>query len=109
MRRRSIRSLGLIRKDEMNLKRVVLILVAVTAMVGALAETSHVGKVFEEKSLYSYLLKTGDTNPQSASALSHIHGARMYGLTVAFRVALCSAVLGILGGLAWARRRRRDV
>jgi hypothetical protein len=101
--------LGLIRNDEMNLKRVVLILVAVTAMVGALAAASHVGTTFEEKTLFSYMLKTGDTNPQSASALSHIHGSRMYGLTVAFQVALCSAVLGILGGLAWARRRRRDV
>lgn len=83
-----------------------LVLVFLMAICGAFLTARHVGGVFEEKSLNSYLLKSGDSDPDSKAAIAHTKDARAYGYRVASQLALCSGVAGMIVGL-WLRQRRR--
>jgi hypothetical protein len=84
--------------------------ICVVAALGALAlaaiEISYIGIAFEEKSLFSYMLKSGETNPSSEDAIAHVQGAAAYGRLVALRVALGSAVFGALAGVLATQWRR---
>jgi hypothetical protein len=83
-----------------KLKHVLIWIVALAALTVAIVEVGHVGRINEEKSLFSYLLKSGDVNPSSDAAMSHIQNAAPYGRLVALRIAIGSAVFGVLLGVS---------
>ena len=62
--------------------------VAALALAFVAMAVMHIGAVFEEKSLNSYLLKSGDTDAGSPAASAHIHGMAAHGRRVAMGVAL---------------------
>jgi hypothetical protein len=71
------------------------------AIIAAIA----VANGFEERSLYSYLLKSGDNDATSASAHHHVAGARKYGRLLALEIACGSGVLCFGAGFVLGRRR----
>jgi hypothetical protein len=74
-------------------------------------EIMFIGEIYRDKSLYSYMLKTGDTDAGSRAALAHIHGSAAYGRKVAIRIAIGAGFFGLLAGMLitqwWLRKTRR--
>ena len=88
--------------------KIVCVVAAMVALAFAAMEIIYIGRVFEEKSLFSYMVKTGDTDSGSSAAIAHINGAAGYGRIVAIRVALGASAFGLLVGILathWRLRR----
>ncbi len=75
----------------------ILLFLFIVLCVGS--EVLAIGRVFEEKSLYSYLLKAGDQDPSSGGAKAHIAGMQEYGWLVATRLVVGSMLIGIAIGV----------
>ncbi len=91
-----------------RLLQVVAVILVLAAIAFAAMEIMYIGQVFEDKSLYSYMLKTGDLDAGSPAALAHIQGSAGYGRTVAIRAAVGASVFGFMAGILiaqWLRRR----
>lgn len=86
-----------------KLLQTLFIIIAFTALIFVAMEIVYIGNVFEEKSFYSYQLKTGDTDPRSSGVITHTQGVAAYGRTIGIRVALGSAIFGLLMGFLTAR------
>lgn len=69
----------------------------------AISSVVQVGRAYEQRSLYSYLLKTGDADAVSVAALKHVEGARSQGLMVAAQLVTASLLLGAVLGVFVAR------
>ena len=88
-----------------DVTKFIFVLALFSAVAGAVLAGAQIGAVFEEKSRYSYLLKSGDGEPTSAAAHAHAKGVSAYGYWVAIELAFCSVVAGLLLGVWWQRRR----
>ena len=77
--------------------------VFVAVAIGVAISVVQVGRAYEQRSLYSYLLKTGDADAASVPALKHVEGARSQGLMVAAQLATASLLLGAVLGVFVAR------
>jgi hypothetical protein len=92
---------------ERLMKNALLVTAAIAALLVALATARQIGNAFEEKSLWSYVAKTGDTDTRSNAAVAHVEGTKPYGYLLALELAVSSAVLGalvVMGAAAWKRR-----
>jgi len=89
-------------------------IVAIIALLSLLIAAGYaieVGQAFEEKSINSYMLKTGDTDSNSPNAKAHIKFASYYGKTVAARIGISSAVFGAMVGYLfsiWFTYRKKN-
>ena len=79
-----------------NVINIVLLVLAAASMMLAVMHIAQIGEINEDKSRYSYITKTGDSNPDSKQLQDHIAGSKLYGNFVGMKVAIFSTTFGIL-------------
>lgn len=79
------------------------VLLSLAFMVAAGLSVAQIARTYEERSLFSYMLKTGDS-AASAEAKRHVSGARRQGVFMSSALGLTSLLAGVVVGAAVGRR-----
>lgn len=86
-------------------QRLAIVIAFASAAALVIHDVVAIGEVYAEKSLYSYLLKSGDLDSGSAAASAHVGGVQEYGLLVGLRLVIVALLSGFILGAALGRRR----
>jgi hypothetical protein len=90
----------------MKLSSALIILLTAAAALMVILSVSEIREAFHEKSLCSYMMKTGDENALGGPAIAHVAGAKSHGLIVALEGDVSCLLLGVIAGIEVDRRAR---
>lgn len=79
--------------------KIISVFALLIASIILINDVGNIRDAYHEKSIFSYLLKSGETNLSSAEAIEHFSAKPKYGLIVSLRVVLSSVTIGFILGV----------